>query len=77
MRYADHYVKVYHKDLVKHGTVRNRTDQHFQIKAGILPPPHKEGDPNSQQATAFWWPEEIDAANDRERERRAAMEAAE
>ncbi len=72
MRYADHYSKVYHKDLVKHGTVRNRTDQHFKIKAGILPPPHKDGDPDSVQAPAFWWPEEIDAAIDREREKLAA-----
>ncbi|MDX0831242.1 hypothetical protein GOD82_15065 [Sinorhizobium medicae] len=73
MRFTGKVYKVFHDDLVAANVVRNRPDQHYKIKAGILPPPHKDGE--SKRSAAWWWPEEIDAAMDRERERFAAMEA--
>ncbi|MDX0639738.1 hypothetical protein GOD58_15065 [Sinorhizobium medicae] len=73
MRFSDLYVKVYHEDFVRHGIVKNRVDQHFKIKKGVLPPPHKVGD--NRQSPAFWWADEIDSVIDREREQYARASA--
>lgn len=59
-RFAATRVKVYYNDLKAAGVVKSRWDLQEKIKAGRLPPPHKDGD--SKQATAWWYATEIDDA---------------
>jgi hypothetical protein len=58
-------LKIIHEDLVAAGIVRNRTDQHNQIKAGRLRRPHKQG--RNKQSPAFWYVDEILEDLNRER----------
>lgn len=62
---SDHLTRVFYVDLEREGIVRNRVDLMRQIRAGRLPPPHK--DTPGQRGRAWWFSWEIDAAIERER----------
>lgn len=66
LRFADSKIKVRFDDLRAAGVVTTRKDLHRKIKAGRLPPPHKDGD--TTQAMAWWYATEIDEAIERERQ---------
>lgn len=66
LRLQDSKIKVRFSDLKAYGLVSSRYDLHMKIKAGRLPPPHKDGE--AAQASAWWYATEIDEAIERERQ---------